>query len=96
MAINPESLERRRKISELLKEELIESLDISYEPEDIHEDISLIGSGLGLDSLDILEIVLCVENNFGIKMPEESAHVLRSFNTLVDFIIEEQDKKCEN
>ena len=93
MAINPESLERRRKISELLKEKLIESLDISYEPEDIHEDISLIGSGLGLDSLDI---VLCVENNFGIKMPEESAHVLRSFNTLVDFIIEEQDKKCEN
>ena len=96
MAINPESLERRRKISELLKEKLIESLDISYEPEDIHEDISLIGSGLGLDSLDILEIVLCVENNFGIKMPEESAQVLRSFNTLVDFIIEEQDKKCEN
>ncbi len=96
MAINPESLERRRKISELLKEKLIESLDISYEPEDIHEDISLIGSGLGLDSLDILEIVLCVENNFGIKMPEESAYVLRSFNTLVDFIIEEQDKKCEN
>ena len=47
MAINPESLERRRKISELLKEKLIESLDISYEPEDIHEDISLIGSGLG-------------------------------------------------
>ena len=96
MAINPESLERRRKISELLKEKLIESLDISYEPEDIHEDISLIGSGLGLDSLDILEIVLCVENNFGIKMQEESAHFFRYFNTLVDFIIEEQDKKCEN
>lgn len=93
MPADTDKLNRRRDICALLKEKLIEALDIPYTPDDIHEDISLIGAGLGLDSLDILEIVLCVENNFGIKMPEASTHVLRSFNTLVDFIIEEQDKK---
>ncbi|PWM28375.1 MAG: acyl carrier protein [Verrucomicrobia bacterium] len=72
-----------------MKEKLIESLDIPYEPSDLSEDISLIGSGLSLDSLDILEIVLCVESAFGIKMPEQSVPILRSFNTLVDFIMAE-------
>jgi len=96
MPIDLEQLERRRKVATLLKEKLIEALDIPYTCDDICDDISLIGSGLGLDSLDILEIVLCVENNFGIRMPEASSHVLRSLNTLIDFIMAEQDKKCAN
>lgn len=88
-----ENLQRRNEICETLKARLIEGLDIPYAPQDLRDDISLIGSGLGLDSLDILEVVLCVENNFGVKVPELSVHVLRSFNTLVDFIIAEQDAK---
>ena len=70
MPNNQQRLSRRREVSLLLKEKLIEALDIPYEPRDIGEDIALIGSGLGLDSLDVLEIVLCVENNFGVKIPE--------------------------
>lgn len=96
MPIDKKQLQRRKDICLKLKTKLIENLDIPYRPQDLSDDISLIGSGLGLDSLDILEIVLCVENNFGIKMPEASSHVLRSFNTLVDFIILEQDKQCAN
>lgn len=91
MPNNQQRLSRRREVSLLLKEKLIEALDIPYEPRDIGEDIALIGSGL--DSLDVLEIVLCVENNFGVKIPEGQTLALRSLNTLADFIISEQDKK---
>ena len=93
MPLDLKKLERRRQLSADLKRKLIENLDLPYEVDDLCEDVSLIGSGLGLDSLDILEIVLCVENNFGVKIPDDSARVLRSFNTLLDFIVEQPEAK---
>jgi acyl carrier protein len=68
-------------------------LNLPFTPEDLHEDISLLGSGLGLDSLDALEIILCIEGCFKIKIPDENIGVLRSINTVVDFVIEQQDRK---
>ncbi len=88
-------IEERKTIINTLKEELIRRLNLPYQPDDLHEDISLLGAGLGLDSLDALEIVLCVENSFGLKIPDESTSVLRSINTLVDYVIEEKTKKGE-
>jgi len=85
-------IDRRAAIIETFKKELIERLNLPYTPEDLHEDISLLGAGLGLDSLDALEIVLCAENCFGIKIPDDSVEILRSINTIVDYIIQEQDK----
>ena len=93
MLPSEENLLMRADICLTLKTKLIEALDIPYEASDLRDDISLIGSGLGLDSLDVLEVVLCVENNFGVKVPELSVHILRSFNTLVDFIISEKAAK---
>jgi acyl carrier protein len=86
-------IDERKAIITTFKEELIKRLNLPYKPEDLHEDISLLGAGLGLDSLDALEIVLCVENSFGVKIPDESTSVLRSINTIVDYVIEEQKKK---
>ena len=80
-------IDERKQIIDTFKNELIRRLNLQYRPEDLHEDISLLGAGLGLDSLDALEIVLCVENSFGVKIPDDSTPVLRSINTVVDYVL---------
>jgi acyl carrier protein len=89
-------IQERKAIIDAFKKDLIARLNLPYKPHDLHEDISLLGAGLGLDSLDALEIVLCVENSFGIKIPDENTGVLRSINTIIDYVLEEKAKKGNN
>lgn len=83
-------IEYRDSIIQMVKQDLISRLSLNYDTDDLHEDISLVGSGLGLDSLDALEVILGIEQQFNIKIEEGNITILRSINTVVDYIIEKQ------
>ena len=88
------AIDKRVAVINPIKEGLIKHLNLPYKPEDLHEDISLFGAGLGLDSLDALEVVLCVENCFSIKIPDNDPSILRSINTLADYVLEQKQKQA--
>lgn len=72
-----------------LKKLIVDTLKLDdVQPEDIKDDEPLIGSGLSLDSIDALELVVSLEKEFGIKISssEESRSALASVAQLADFI----------
>ncbi len=72
-----------------LKEEIIEALNLEeVTPDDIDAAAPLFRDGLGLDSIDALEIILILDKKYGIKLanPAESKEIFYSVNTLADFV----------
>ncbi|WP_269526301.1 phosphopantetheine-binding protein [Coraliomargarita parva] len=81
-----------------LKFLLVESLDLDdLELEDIDEEEALFGEGLGLDSIDALELVLQVEKRFGVKIKssEETRQALKSIRVLAEYILEHAPEQVE-
>ncbi|MBW3671972.1 MAG: acyl carrier protein [Acidobacteria bacterium] len=82
-------LSEQAQLKNRLKELLIERLNFEdMAPEDIGDEEPLFGSGLGLDSIDALEIVVMLESEFGIKVRNESSarEYFRSIASLADFV----------
>ena len=78
-----------------LKELIIEALHLAdLTPEDIEDDAPLFREGLGLDSIDALELMLLMEKNYGIRLanPQEGKQVFRSINTMAQYIQENRKK----
>ncbi|MGN1392491.1 MAG: phosphopantetheine-binding protein [Succinivibrionaceae bacterium] len=75
-----------------VKETIIEALNLEdIKPEDIETDAPLFGDGLGLDSIDALELGLAIKNKFGVAISPESENVKEYFYsvaTLVKYISE--------
>ena len=72
-----------------LKEEIIEALNLSeMKPEQINENAPLFIDGLGLDSIDALELTVLLEKKYGLKIKtaEEGKKVLYSVKTMAEFI----------
>ena len=72
-----------------LKKYIIEELNLEdLTPEDIDADAPLFGSGLGLDSIDALEIILILEKYYGIKLANsaEVKPIFYSVRTLAEYI----------
>ena len=77
-----------------LKTLIVDTLHLEdIKPEDIKDDEALIGSGLALDSIDALELVVRLEKEFGIKITssEESRKALASIASLAAFVRERAD-----
>jgi acyl carrier protein len=73
-----------------LKKQLIEALNLEeVTPEQIDTEAPLFGDGLGLDSIDALEIILVLEKHYGIKLddPKEGSKIFYSVKTLADYIV---------
>ena len=73
-----------------IKEIIVESLDLEdVAPADIATDEPLFGEGLGLDSIDALEVGRAIKKAFGIafsKNPAENKAIFRSVATLADYV----------
>jgi acyl carrier protein len=76
-----------------LKVEIIEVLNLEeMEPGDIDPDAPLFGEGLGLDSIDALELIVLLEKNYGIKIedPKDGRKIFFSLRTMAEYITEHQ------
>ncbi|UII28855.1 phosphopantetheine-binding protein [Fulvivirga maritima] len=82
------------QLKENLKVAIIEALNLEdVSTEEIDNDAPLFGAGLGLDSIDALELIVLLEKEYGVKVenPEEGKDIFQSINTIAAFI--EKNKK---
>jgi len=78
-----------------LKEEIIEVLNLEdVKPEDIDETAPLFGEGLGLDSIDALELIVLMEKNYGIKLkdPAQGKEIFKSITVLAEYVAANRTK----
>lgn len=78
-----------------LKEQIIEVLNLEdIKPEDIDENASLFGEGLGLDSIDALELIVLMEKNYGIRLqdPNQGKEIFKSIAVMADYISKNRTK----
>ncbi|PZR74258.1 MAG: phosphopantetheine-binding protein [Chthoniobacterales bacterium] len=76
-----------------IKEMLVKNLMLQTTAAEIGDDLPLFGpGGLGLDSIDALELVVSMEKTFGVGVPnsEVAAKALRTVNTIHDYILEKR------
>jgi acyl carrier protein len=72
-----------------LKEQIIEQLNLQdVKPEDIGDDQALFGDGLGLDSIDALELIVLLQQKYKVKLSnaEDGPRIFRSVRTIAEFI----------
>lgn len=83
------------ELTKELKEEIIEALNLEeMTPEDIDENDALFGDGLGLDSIDALELIVLLDKKYGIKLanPAEGKAIFKSFATIADYVSKNRKK----
>lgn len=81
-------MDDRDTLAEQVKVAIVRCLRMPITPEEIKDDMPLFDEGLGLDSIDALEIVLELQRSFGVEITDEQVgkRVLRSVSTIVGFI----------
>lgn len=72
-----------------IKAMMVENLMLQVSADEITDDMPLFGpGGLGLDSVDALQLVVGLDKNFGVKIPDPAAakEILQSVNTIADAV----------
>jgi acyl carrier protein len=71
-----------------IKEAIVRSLRLPMKPEDIGDETPLFDEGLGLDSIDVLELVLELERSFGVTIADQDTgvKVLRTVDTIAAYV----------
>ena len=84
----------REEIETKLKETVVSALDLEdLTPADVETDMPLFGEGLGLDSIDALELGMAVRKAFGVSfsaVPAENRRIFHSVKTLADYVEAQQ------
>ena len=78
-----------------LKQQIIEALNLEdMTPEDIDENATWVGEGLGLDSIDALELIGLIEKTYGIKLqdPAQGKEIFKSVAVMAEFIQKNRTK----
>lgn len=82
-------MEDANALKERIKTMLVENLMLQVTAAEISDDMPLFGpGGLGLDSVDALQLVVALDKNFGLKVPDPAAAkvILQSVNTMADAV----------
>lgn len=78
-----------------LKQKIVEALNLEdVKPEDIDENAALFGDGLGLDSIDALELIVLLDKTYGIRLadPKGGREIFRSIRTMAEYITKHRTK----
>lgn len=78
-----------------LKEKIIEQLNLEeFTVADIEDEDALFGDGLGLDSIDALELIVMLDKDYGIQLtdPKEGKEIFKSIAVLANYITENRSK----
>ncbi len=85
----------REELKQQLKQQIIQFLNlVTVKPEDIKDDEPLFGEGLGLDSIDSIELIVLLGREYGITIqdPKEGRKVLVDINTMAEYIEKHRTK----
>jgi len=85
----------KEQLKQQLKQQIVQFLNLtSIRPEDIKDDEPLFGEGLGLDSIDSIELIVLLSREYGITIqdPKEGRKILVDINTMADYIAEHKTK----
>jgi acyl carrier protein len=78
-----------------LKQHIISALNLEdMSPDDIDADAPLFGEGLGLDSIDALELIVLMEKQYGIRLasPAEGKQIFKSVRTMAEYVSKNRKK----